>query len=77
MTQKLIYIVQRFEMPMDDRPGFCDVVFERAFLTEEAAKKFCQAQDPKDEGVYYECPCGCEDKVLRSWEWSAAVMEEE
>lgn len=76
MTQKVIYIVQRYEMPMDDTPGI-DVFFEKAFLTAKAAKDYCLNLDPNNNGIEYECPCGCNDKVLRSWEYSAAVLEEE
>ena len=74
MNQKLVYLVQRYEMPMDDTPG-CPTYPERVFKTLEEAFAFCRKQDPTNEGFEYKCPCGCEDIHWRSWDVEPVVME--
>lgn len=73
MIQKLVYLVQRYEMPLD-APGihkFPEYVFESV----EKAKEYCLKQDPEDKGFEYTCPCGCGDIHWRSWEFETIVME--
>lgn len=73
MAQKLVYLVQRYEMPID-RPAiynFPEFVFETA----EKAKEYCLKHNPEDKGFEYTCPCGCGDVHWRSWEFESIVME--
>lgn len=74
MNQKIVYLVQRYEMPMDDTPD-CPTYPERVFETIEDALVFCRKQDPTDEGFEYKCPCGCGDVHWRCWDVEPIVME--
>ena len=73
MTQKLVYLVQRYEMPVDGT-GIYNLP-EYVFDTAEKAKEYCLRQDPEDNGFQYTCPCGCGDVHRRSWDFETIVME--
>jgi hypothetical protein len=75
MTEKLVYLVQRYEMPLDNSGMFAFP--EKVFLTERAAQDYCRKNDPEDNGFEYTCPCGCGDVHWRSWDVVTVVMEDD
>lgn len=49
MTQKIIYLVERYEMLLDANTRGLSVFAERAFADENQANAFCLKQDPGGE----------------------------
>lgn len=76
MSEKIVYLVQRYEMPLDDTPGLINIP-EKVFLDYKSAQEYCVKQDPELKGFKYTCQCGCGDEHWRSWGYEAIVMEGE
>ena len=75
VKEKIVYLVQRYEMPLDDTPGLITVP-EKVFLDMRSAQDYVIKQDPELKGFKYKCPCGCGDEHWRSWGYESIVMED-
>lgn len=73
MTDKIMYLVQRWEMPLGDKTGMTPLA-ERVYDSKEKAVEYCRQQDPEGKGFEYTCPCGCQDKHYRSWDVEAVAV---
>lgn len=76
MKEKIVYLVQRYEMPLDDTPELINIP-EKVFVDQESAQEYCMQQDPSLKGFKYTCQCDCGDEHWRSWGYEAIVMEGE
>lgn len=75
MSEKIVYLVQRYEMPLDNTPGLINVP-EKVFVDMRSAQDYIIKQDPELKGFKYKCPCGCGHEHWRSWGYEYIVMED-
>lgn len=62
----LAWIVQRWEMTLDDKDGIVPYA-EVVCLSKDKAQAICDEFDPSGKGFEYTCPCGCGLNHWRSW----------
>jgi hypothetical protein len=74
VSEKIVYLVQRYEMPLDDAPGSINIP-DKVFTDSKSAQEYCTQQDPDLKGLKYTCPCGCGNEHWRSWGYESIVME--